>query len=56
MNPLLVNPQARAAPKKGVLYLYDAIGEDGMGGWITSIQVVDALKDQGVYVDPNAQK
>jgi ATP-dependent Clp protease protease subunit len=45
VNPLLVNPQARAAPKKGCLYLYDAIGEDGMGGGITAIQVVDALKE-----------
>lgn len=45
MNPLLVSPQARAAPKKGCLYLYDAIGDDGMGGGITAIQVVDALKE-----------
>ena len=45
MNPLLVNPQARAAPKKGTLYLYDAIGSDGYGGGITAIQVVDALKE-----------
>jgi ATP-dependent Clp protease protease subunit len=40
-----VNPQARAAPKKGCLYLYDAIGDDGMGGGITALQVVDALKE-----------
>ena len=45
MNPLLVNPQARATPKKGTLYLYDAIGEDGFGGGINAIQVVDALKE-----------
>jgi len=45
VNPLLVSPQARAAPKKGCLYLYDAIGDDGMGGGITAIQVVDALKE-----------
>jgi ATP-dependent Clp protease protease subunit len=45
VNPLLVNPQARAAPKKGCLYLYDAIGSDGMGGGITALQVVDALKE-----------
>jgi ATP-dependent Clp protease protease subunit len=45
VNALLVSPQARAAPKKGCLYLYDAIGSDGMGGGITAIQVVDALKE-----------
>ncbi len=45
MNPLLVNPQARAKPTKGTLYLYDAIGGDGMGGGITAIQVVEALKE-----------
>ena len=45
MNPLLVSPQARAAPKKGTLYLYDAIGSDGAGGGISALQVVDALKE-----------
>jgi ATP-dependent protease ClpP protease subunit len=40
-----VNPQARAKPQKGCLYLYDAIGEDGMGGGISALQVVDALKE-----------
>jgi ATP-dependent Clp protease protease subunit len=42
---LLVHPQARAKPTKGTLYLYDAIGADGMGGGITALQVVDALKE-----------
>jgi ATP-dependent Clp protease, protease subunit len=45
VNPLLVNPQARAKASKGTLYLYDAIGGDGMGGGITALQVVDALKE-----------
>ena len=45
MNPLLVNPQAKAKPGKGTLYLYDAIGSDGMGGGISALQVVDALKE-----------
>jgi ATP-dependent Clp protease protease subunit len=45
VNPLLVNPQAKAKPGKGTLYLYDAIGSDGMGGGITALQVVDALKE-----------
>ena len=45
MNPLLVDPQAKAKPGKGTLYLYDAIGSDGFGGGISAIQVVDALKE-----------
>lgn len=45
MNPLLVNPKAKAKASKGTLYIYDSIGDDGWGGGISATQVVDALKE-----------